>query len=186
MTGTDLSNLPNPWEQLPDEGGAEYQAFTEFCKLGPTRSLRRVQSRIGISYDLTRQWGKKYNWNQRAQALDAETLKIKPQDIKMEVHDTLQFQYAVGTIMLQMGFSAVQLANPKNVKMKDAIRLIEKGAELQREGLGINNSNPGITINVAPESVTAVNDLIGMIEGNAIEDSISEQWPEEESRDDLD
>lgn len=115
-------------------------------------------------------WSRKYNWTQRAESLDAELLKIKPADIKMEVHDTLQFQYAVGSVMLQLGLNAIQVSNPKNVKMKDAIRLVQIGSELQREGLGINNSNPGITINVAPESVTAVNDLIGMIEGNAIEE----------------
>lgn len=170
MTGTDLSNIPNPWEQLPDESGAEYQAFTEFCKLGPTRSVRRVHPRIGVSYSLALSWSRKYNWTQRAELLDTETLKIQPQDVKMEVHDTLQFQYAVGSVMLQIGLNAIQVSNPKNVQMKDAIRLVQIGSELQREGLGINNNNPGITINVQPESINAVNDLIGMIEGNAIEE----------------
>lgn len=165
---TELTEIPDPWERLPQEDRNAYFAFTEYCKLGPSRTLRRVSSHVGISYDSIKGYSKQNQWVERSKLYDDACNSLVPTDEVISPSETLAHQYAVGKIMLELGFKAINLKKPGTIKVADAIKLIDRGAELQRKAQGLDQA--GVNININHSSVDAVNDLISMIEAEVIDD----------------
>lgn len=169
MSGTDLEPVgPDPWEKLVGEDSNSYFIFTEFCKLGPKRTLRAVSRNLGVSYDTVKATAKKHSWLDRAKEYDLVCNELVPSDNALAPSETLAFQYAVGTALLDLGIKAIKLKRPGDIKVTDAIKLVEKGADLQRKAQGLDT--PGVSININTGNLDAVNDLIDVLEVNEVED----------------
>lgn len=165
---TDIVPSPNdPWERLETETSAEFFAFSEFCKLGPSRSLRKVSSHLGVSYDTIKLYNKKHAWMERSKAIDLAASSLVPTDIEMSPTETMAFQFAVGKAMLELGIKSINLKKPGTIKVSDAIKLIDKGSELQRKAQGLDGS--GVTLNLNSKGFEAVHDLLSMIEGEIVD-----------------
>lgn len=159
---------PDPWERLETETAAEYTAFAEFCKLGPSRSLRKLSSHLGVSYDTVKIYSRKNKWVDRSKAIDIAANELVPTDVSMSPTETMAYQFMVGKAMLELGIKAINLKKPGTIKVADAIKLIDKGSELQRKAQGLDT--PGVQINLNSKGFEAVQELIEFIEGEAIED----------------
>lgn len=86
----------------------------------------------------------------------------------MSPTETMAFQFAVGKAMLDLGIRAINLKSPNKIKVSDAIKLIDKGSELQRKAQGLDT--PGVQINLNSKGFEAVQELLDFIEAEAIED----------------
>lgn len=62
--------MASPWKKTPAESSKAYQAFNEYCNLGPDRSLAVVGQRLGKSTDLMERWSARHGWVERAAAWD--------------------------------------------------------------------------------------------------------------------
>lgn len=154
-------NLPaerDPWDRLETETATEYAAFSEFCKLGPKRTLRTLSSHMGISYDTVKLYSRKNKWIDRSKSIDLAANELIPTDITMSPTETLAFQYAVGSAMLELGIKAINLKKPGTIKVSDAIKLIDKGAEMQRKGQGLDQ--PGVNIHINSKGFEAVKQML--------------------------
>lgn len=165
-----IQTAPDPWERLEDESSQEYFAFAEYCKMGPSRSLRKIAAHLGVSYDTIKVYSRKNRWVERSKAMDVAANALVPTDIDMSPTETMAFQFAVGKAMLELGVRAINLKKPGSIKVSDAIKLIDKGAEMQRKAQGIDS--PGVQININGKGFQAVEDMIQEIEalGEEIEE----------------
>lgn len=159
---------PDPWERLEEETAQEYTAFTEYCKIGPSRSLRKLSTHMGISHDTVKIYSRKNQWVKRAKAMDLAASQLVPTDIDMSPTETMAFQFAVGKAMLDLGIRALALKKPGQIKTTDIIKLIDKGSELQRKAQGIDT--PGVQVNINSKGFEAVKDLLDELEGFAVEE----------------
>lgn len=62
----------HPWERQPDETDKAYEAFRAYLELGPGRTLREVETKLGKSRQLISRWSSKHGWVGRADAFEAE------------------------------------------------------------------------------------------------------------------
>lgn len=170
--GEELVPTSDPWERLETETSTEYVAFSEFCKIGPSRSLRKLSSHLGISYDLVKTYNKKNKWLERAKSMDLAANSLVPTDIDMSPTETMAFQFAVGKAMLELGIKSINLKKPGTIKVADAIKLIDKGSELQRKAQGLDG--PGVLININSKGFEAVEGLLNDIEGWAIQGGVTD------------
>lgn len=168
MTSTELEEIPDPWERLSDETKDAYFAFTEYCKMGPSRSLRKIAAHLGISYDSVKAYSRQNKWVERSKEYDVACEPLVPSDQVLSPTETLAYQYAVGAAMLDLGIKAINMKKPGTIKTSDAIKLIDRGSDLQRKAIGMDQA--GVNININHSSVDAVNELIEMIEGEIVED----------------
>lgn len=169
MPSTELEQIPDPWEKLETETSDAFFAFSEYCKLGPSRTLRKVSSHLGISHDSIKAYSRQNKWVERSKAYDIACNELVPTDQALSPTETLAHHYAVGRIMLDLGIKAINMKKPGTIKPSDAIKLISEGSKMQRDAMGMNQA--GVNININAGSVDAVNDLINDIE-NAIEGEI--------------
>lgn len=70
--GADLS-----WERMPNESSKAYEAFLEYCKLGPARTLTEVGQRLHKSRTLCGTWSGRWQWQLRVRRYDADQIKIR-------------------------------------------------------------------------------------------------------------
>lgn len=163
------AEAPDPWERLETETAAEYTSFSEFCKLGPSRSLRKLSSHLGISYDTVKIYSRKNNWIARSKALDVASSEIIAGDIDMSPSETMARQYAVGQAMLELGIKALDFKKPGSISVANAIKLIDKGADLQRKAQGLDT--PGVNIHFNSKGFEAVEQMFNdYLEGEVVED----------------
>lgn len=163
--------VPDPWERLETETATEYAAFSEYCKMGPSRSLRRVSNLTNVSYDTVKLYSRKNKWIDRSKAMDATASQLIPQDIDMTPTETMAFQFAVGKAMLDLGIKGLEFKKPGSIKVADLIKLIDKGSELQRKAQGLDG--PGVQININSKGFEAVKQMLEEeIEGSVIDDEL--------------
>lgn len=167
----ELTTTRDPWERLDAESSQEYIAFCEYCKMGPSRSLRKVSSHLGTSYDTIKIYSRNHRWVERAKAMDVAANGLVPADVDMSPTETMAFQFAVGKAMLELGVRAINLKKPGTIKVSDAIKLIDKGAEMQRKAQGIDS--PGVQININGKGFEAVEEMLLEAFGEEMDDDDS-------------
>jgi hypothetical protein len=65
-------------QQLPEESTKAYAAFSEYCKLGPERSLAKLRQKTGKTAASKRThetWSTRFNWQERVTEYDSELAK---------------------------------------------------------------------------------------------------------------
>lgn len=155
----ELTEIPDPWEPLPGETTQSYFAFTEYCKMGPSRTLRKVATHLGMSQDAVKSLSKTYSWVERSKAYDSVSLALVP--VEATPGETLAHQYSTGKLLLDFGLKALELKKPGQVKASDIVKIVESGIKMMKDSQGLNT--PGVNININSAPVEAVNELIGEI-----------------------
>lgn len=61
-----------PWERLPEETGPAWAAFVIYRDLGPSRTLEKAAKTLGKHSSTLSEFGRKWNWEPRVRAWDAE------------------------------------------------------------------------------------------------------------------
>jgi hypothetical protein len=87
-------------------------------------------------------------------------------------------QMAAAQTLLDLGLSTIQIKNPSLINVKDALKLVEKGVEIQRRALGQADLNVQFTV----EDMSRVNKLIDELDGEIVEveelDDIADDAPD--------
>lgn len=131
----DVSPAPL-WERRTGETEFEYAWFVRYAELGETRTMQDTSKRLGISVVTIRDAAKRWGWEERARAYDAQVIAITLA-INPEESEALAVQYAAGMLMLRVGFDAMKLKNPALMKVKDIRELLQFGSEMVRRGAGV-------------------------------------------------
>jgi len=75
------------WQKRPEETSKAYEAFCLYRDMGPSRSLSKLNERMGKKPTYQRQiheWSRKYDWVARCEAFDENELKVQMTDMKKE------------------------------------------------------------------------------------------------------
>lgn len=156
------------WDQLPDETDVQYVAFTQYCKMGQWRDLKKLGTRIDIPPAKLAKISDEHDWPARAREYDRACQGATPDDRDMSPMETLAFQFAAGHAMMELGISAIALKNPSQIKTSDALKLVKEGADLKRSAIGVNDG--GVQINVSIESVDRMNEMIEYLDAAVVVD----------------
>lgn len=125
--------------------------------MGIRRSYAAVSKEVGLPVQKVQALANHHNWQTRALAYDhaQQQLIVNVDNISLE--NTLAHQHAVGMLLLDYGIQAVQAKNPKLIKMGDAIKLLQAGADMSRKGAGYTDT---LKVSVDGESIQGVQALI--------------------------
>jgi hypothetical protein len=157
------------YHRLADESHSDYELFSEWCKITPSaRTMANFSRRTSIQPKLARKLIEKWRWQVRAEAFDHDSLQLRPDPRSMDEEASIAGQLAASAVLLDMGLTALALKNPALIPVDKAIKLAEKGVEIQRRAMGQADLN--VQFNV--EDMTRVNKLIGELIGeDDIEDA---------------
>lgn len=120
-----------------DESITDYEMFTEWCRIPPSsRSLGNYCRRTGFPPRIVRKKMDEWAWEARSIAFDNDSLMLRPDPASMDDEAAIAGQMAAAQTLLDLGLSTIQIKNPSLINVKDAVKLIEKGVEIQRRALG--------------------------------------------------
>lgn len=77
------SDVPKPYEQLPNETEKAYAAFRAYMEMSP-RSVRGLAVALNKSATLIGQWSSKHHWQERIRAWDNEQMRSSEQAAQKE------------------------------------------------------------------------------------------------------
>lgn len=165
-----LENEVEPWSQLPGESRGEYELFKEYVRLGVRRSLPLLQKNVGTNTVKLRNLSANNNWDTRVMAFDQAQQQLAIDYKHVSPEDTLAYTHAVGICLLDIGIQAIQAKNPSLIKMGDAVKMLQIGADMARKGAGFTDT---VRVQLEGESVQNINKLIEEItaSGEVVEEA---------------
>ncbi len=159
--GTDLELMHTDespvYHRLNGEPLDAYEAFAEYCKVPySSRSLGNFLRRTAYPQKLIRKLMVEWRWEDRAIAFDNDCLALRPNPANMDEEAALAGQMAAASMLLDIGLRAIEMKNPSLISADKALKLVEKGVEIQRRALGQADMNVQFTV----DDMTRVNKLL--------------------------
>lgn len=144
------------WERQPGESPKAWQAFQVFRDMGEERGVYAVRNKAGFStsYQQLQKWAERFRWIERAAAYDRMIDRKRQRAHIEEVEAMARRQVDIGRVLQERGLAWVkeQLESAeqreKALTSSTALRFIDKGVDLEREGLGLNDRDEAGDVNV--------------------------------------
>lgn len=157
------------YHRLAGEPIEAYEAFVEWCKVPySSRNLGNFLRRTAYPQKLIRKLMDEWRWEARANAFDNDSLQLRPDPTSMDEEVALAGQMSAAATLLDLGLRAIEVKNPALISADKALKLVEKGVEIQRRALGQADLNIQFTV----DDMTRVNRLWGEVMG--------EEWGDDE------
>lgn len=150
------------YHRLQDEKAEHYELFTEWCRIPPSsRSLANFCRRTSIPPRTAKKLHDTWRWEVRATLFDNDSMQLRPDPRMVDEEAALAGQLVAAHSLLDLGLSALELKNPALIPVDKAIKLVEKGVEVQRRALGQADLNVQFTV----DDMTRVNRLLEDVVG---------------------
>lgn len=164
------------YHRRPDESAAHYEMFVEYARIPPSsRSLGNYCRRTGFQQKLVKRVFESNQWEVRARDFDNDSLALKPDPSSMDDEAALAGQMAAASTLLELGLNAIQIKNPSLISAEKALKLVEKGVEIQRRALGQADLNVQFTV----DDMTRVNKILDELDGDIVEaEVVPDQQPQ--------
>lgn len=178
------------WERQPDEPGKAYDAFVVYRELGSVRTYRTASKRMGRARHTLEKWGRRHDWQARADAYDAFVRSVAQAEYERGVreeaerwqqrqreHREVEFEMARGLMdkaaaMLQFPLAQIvqegddgstTIIKPTRWSMRDAASLADTAAKLARLSAEMAVPGGASLPQVAQEMVISDADYIGQV-----------------------
>lgn len=175
-----MSELPierEPFQRRTDEPSADYEIFTEWCRVPPSsRTIENLSRRTGIPALKISQLHKKWNWDPRALAYDEAALALRPDPRSMDEEASIAGQLYASKALLELGLTALQLKDPSRIGVGKAMELVQAALKAQRAALG----EADVNVNVTSTDLSRVNELlleIGIEDAEIVEEETEDAEP---------
>lgn len=158
------------YHRRPGESVAEYEMFVEWCNIPPSsRRINNYCRRTGFNQHIVYKAHSKWLWDDRARAFDNDSLMLRPNPSNMDDEAALAAQMAAANTLLELGLKSLELKNPSLISSDKALKLVEKGVEIQRRALGQADLNVQFTA----DDMSRVNKLVEelIIDAEVVDDS---------------
>lgn len=173
------------YHRRPDEPGSAYEAFVEWCRIPPSsRNLGNYCRRTGFQLRIVKKLFNEWQWEARARAFDNDSIALRPDPTTMDDEAALAGQLAAAQTLLDLGLKAIELKNPSLLPADKAIKLVEKGVEIQRRALGQADLNVQFTV----EDMSRVNRMLEELDIDVVDAEVipdAELPPTEEEPPDI-
>lgn len=144
------------YHRQPGEPLDAYEAFVEWCRVPrSSRNLGNYLRRTAYPQKLIRKLMVEWKWEERAAAFDNDSLQLRPDPTSMDEEAALAGQMVAAAALLDLGLRAMEMKNPALLSADKALKLIEKGVEIQRRALG----QADMTMQFTVDDMTRVNKL---------------------------
>lgn len=154
------------YHRRPDESATYYEMFVEWCRIPPSsRNLGNYCRRTGFQQRVVKRVFESQQWESRARDFDNDSMNLRPDPSNMDEEAALSGQMAAATTLLELGLTAVQLKNPALIPAGTALKLVEKGVEIQRRALGQADLNVQFTV----DDMTRVNRILDELDGDIVD-----------------
>jgi hypothetical protein len=127
------------WEILPSETSAEFEAFSVFRDLGPSRNYSQVAGPTGHKYDTVATWARKHDWAARCRAWDVHLDALRRKEFEQAQRAVIQAHVDVGAKVRDKAMRALgkvtveQLAKQPRV----ALAMLEAAVRIEQQALGL-------------------------------------------------
>lgn len=144
------------WERQPNESARAFKAFTIYRGMGDERGVLAVRDRAGgpYSHKTLLGWAEKHHWVNRSLAWDRMLDRRRQRAHIEEVEAMERRQVQAGQVLQDVGLKYVKEGlNTKEDRLKNltataALRFIDRGVDLEREGLGLDKPESAGDVNV--------------------------------------
>ncbi len=169
------------YHRLANEPLEAYEAFSEWVNIPmSSRGIGNFLRRTSYPAKQIRKLMVEWHWEVRATAFDHDSLQLRPDPSSMDEEAALAGQMAAATALMELGLSALELKDPSRIPVDKAIRLAEKGVEIQRRALGMADLN----IQFDAADMRRVQLLLDELGVEAVDVEILSEEPERIMRDD--
>jgi hypothetical protein len=133
-----LSPDKKPWEPQPGEPAVWYTRFTEYLKLGPTRTMQRVRDNLceetgTESYKCGGHWSRaaqQWRWQERARSWDAEQAELYAGDMRQKLVALQLRRFEIYADVLEMCMDNMRAANFEDMNQEEARNAFPQMARL--------------------------------------------------------
>lgn len=165
------------YHRRPDESASHYEMFVEYAKIPPSsRNLGNYCRRTGFPPKTVRKVAEQWQWESRCVSFDNDSIALRPDPSSMTDEAAIAGQMAAAQTLLDLGLSAIQLKNPSLISADKAMKLVEKGVEIQRRAMGQADLNVQFTV----EDMSRVHKLLDELDVYdviEIDDGEAETYP---------
>jgi hypothetical protein len=143
----------NDWARAPDESSQAFEAFESYCQMGAERSTAAVGRALGKSKTLMDRWSSEHAWVFRAAAFDAHVAGAGEQAYVDEARAMAERHAREAQDLQRHALEKLQAMDPAELSPRDAIRLYEMAAELERLSRGMPTEHVQTDGTSAPPSL---------------------------------
>jgi len=121
-----------PWEQLPEESGPAFEAFSTYRDLGPGRTISAVAEKLRKSDSLLRRWKDRWNWRERATAYDSSIAEETRRKAIKDHRDMESRHIRIAMQLQKKALEALNLLETGAMSAKDIKEFIKMATDLER------------------------------------------------------
>lgn len=168
FAGMDVESNPI-YHPINGESYSDYELFSLYARTPPSRrSFMSLSRTSGVNHKVISRLSEQYHWPQRLAAFDNDTLMLNPASSDhMDGEAATAQQLAAAQMLIELGLSALETKSPGLISVDKAVRLAEKGIDIQRKALG----QADIRIEFSTEDFAKVNGIIEDIIALEVEDA---------------
>lgn len=173
-SGGTSTKTPQPWEMQPGETAGAFAKFVAYRDM-PVRGTRGLAAQLGLKDCTVAELCKDHEWVRRAAAWDAEVDRRQLEAQVQELEKVRRQQIQLGTALEMVGAVEVQALQRKIQRadetakqmgfvreniltVKDIVRVIVAGSQLQRVNLNLPTSIDKHQINVGEAEAVDANE----------------------------
>lgn len=120
------------WERQPNESRQAYEAFITYLKMGPKRSITKVEQELNKSRGLIGRWSSAWKWQDRSKDYDAELLRAEVEAEKEEIAKMRKRQTQTAMLMQKKAVEALNNLPTESLTPKDIKEFIKIATDLER------------------------------------------------------
>lgn len=137
-----------PWDQRPNEPNGAYRKFAFYRDLGPTRSQKKVAEQFEVKLNTIYELSSDHKWMYRAAAYDREQERVDQEWIQDERRKAATRHIRQAQSLQSKWIQRLQQLRPEDLDAKDVIKYAEIATKLERQALGFDDMQVGVTANI--------------------------------------
>jgi hypothetical protein len=168
--GWSPSDLPEPWEQLPDEGAKAFDAFVSYRdRAAGDRSIAKAaggrpeggarSAKVRSFESRKRQmekWSVEHAWVHRARMWDEHRDRVRRIGELQAIEEMGREHAKAGDLLVAKGLAALEAIDPVELPYSDLLRYITEGARLARLARGEPEMTGEFTDTSAQDTIRAL------------------------------
>lgn len=124
------------WDLWPGEPAAAHAHFDHYRQMGRARTLRKVAAERGVSERYLMNLSAEWQWVRRAQAWDAEQVRLYEAKMRDRRYELGEQHLAVSNLLLGKAVEQLRNMDPTRLNARDLLAFIEAAVRVQRMVVG--------------------------------------------------
>ena len=127
-----------PWEILPSETTAEFEAFSKFRELGPQRNYQQV-TELGHKNATVATWARKHEWAARCRAWDVHVDALRRKEFEAAQRAAIQAHVEAGAAVRDKAMRALGRVTLETLAKQPrvALAMLVEAVKIEQAALGL-------------------------------------------------